>query len=272
MKKIKINIFIIIGFLIISACEDDDYTLTDADIPVVEAYLIPGEPINHVKLSKLIPFLSDDTLGTTEAISNANIKIFTENDTYELLESTDSAGWYYFPDTNMLIIENQEYGIEFTYKEQTVSAQTITPEKPLNFELSQNLFYIQRMEEGDMPTFDVQTCEITWDNPDGSYYYLNIELMDTVIDPVNYMITDTIMQTLTTPVISDVYNITSRNMRYYGTYRVILYKVNEEYAYLYSTTSTTSQSLTDPYTNIENGKGIFTAFNTDTLFFEVKEY
>ena len=47
--------------------------------------------------------------------------------------------------------------------------------------------------------------------------------------------------------------------------------MNEEYAMLYESTSTRSQSLTAPYSNIENGKGIFTAFNTDTLFFELKE-
>ncbi|MCF6242149.1 MAG: DUF4249 domain-containing protein [Bacteroidales bacterium] len=272
MKNTIINILLIITLLSFYACDDNDYIFTEEDFPIVEAYLIPGKPINHVKLSKLIPFLSKDTLSYAEPISNLNIRILLGNNTYELVEKIDSAGWYYFPDTKMLVAENQEYSIELTYNEKRVSARTFTPEKPVNFELSQNLFYIERMEEGDMPTFDVQTCEVTWDNPDGSYYYLNIELMDTVIDPVNYMITDTITQTLTSPVISDVYNITSRNMRYYGTYRVILYKVNEEYAYLYSTTSTTSQSLTDPYTNVENGKGIFTAFNTDTLFFEVKEY
>ncbi len=271
MKNTTIIILISI-LLSFYACEDNNYIITTDEIPVVEAFLVPGKPINHIKLSKLIPFATEGTLSFAVPISNVNIRIFSYKNTYELIENKDSAGWYYFSDTTTCVIENQEYSIEFIYNQKRISARTVTPEKPINFKLSQNLFYIERVEEGDMPTFDIQTCEITWDNPDGSYYYLNIELMDTVIDPVNYMISDTITQMLTTPVISDVYNITSRNMRYYGTYRVILYKVNKEYAYLYSKTSNTSQSLTDPYSNIENGKGIFTAYNADTLFFEVKEY
>lgn len=95
--------------------------------------------------------------------------------------------------------------------------------------------------------------------------------METVIDPISYLTTDTVTQTLSAPSVSDVYNIQSKKIRYYGRYRVVLYKVNEEYANLYESTSTSSQSLTNPYTNIENGKGIFTAFNTDTLFFELRE-
>ena len=128
------------------------------------------------------------------------------------------------------------------------------------------------MVEGSYPNFTNDTYEITWDNEDGSNYYISIDLLETIIDPVSFMFTDTVTQTLSTPSVTDVYNIHSRSLRYYGNYRVVLYKVNEEYANLYESTSTSSQSLTDPYSNIENGKGIFTAFNTDTLFFEVREY
>jgi len=262
----------IAGFLLIfTSCEQDNINV-DTDIPVVEAYLIPGKPINQVKLTKLVPYLSDDTDYEGEEINDAEITIINNGMRYELIPFPGDSGYYYYFDTEMLINENEIYDIEFQYNSKTVSANTLVPEKPTNLKISQDLFLIERMEEGNIPSFVNETYEITWDNEDGSNYYISIDLMETEIDPVSYMITDTVTQTLSTPSVTDVYNIHSRSLRYYGNYRVVLYKVNQEYANLYESTSTSSQSLTDSYTNIENGRGVFTSFNTDTLFFDVEEY
>ena len=272
MKNKAISTIVILGlFSIFISCEQDDIVGVETDIPVVEAFLIPGEPINKIKLTKLIPFLTEEIYSVAEEINDAEIMIINNDAYYKLIPFPGDSGYYYYPDTNMLISENQTYRIEFQYKDKQVSASTITPEKPVNFKISQELFLIERMVEGSYPSFTNETYEITWDNEDGSNYYLSVDLLETVIDPVSYMITDTVTQTLSVPSVTNVYNIHSRSLRYYGNYRVVLYKVNEEYANLYESTSTSSQSLTDPFTNIENGKGIFTAFNTDTLFFEVRE-
>ena len=273
MKNIAISTIVILGFLLIfSSCEQDNNIEVETDIPVVEAFLIPGEPINHVKLTKLIPFLNDGSSSSAEPINDADISIVVRDETFKLQEDISGRGLYFFEDTSVHIVENEEYYIEFLYNNKIISAKTIAPEKPENFIISQNIIYIERIVEGSYPNFDNATYEISWDNLDGSNYYLSIDLMETVIDPVNYRFTDTITQTLNTPTITDIYNINSSSLRYYGNYRVVVYKVNEEYANLYESSSTSSQSLTDPYSNIENGKGIFTAFNTDTLFFEVREY
>jgi len=272
MKKTVTLPLSIYGFLsIFSSCEEDNNISIETDIPVVEAYLIPGEAINHVKLTKLIPYLTDETYSVAEEINDAEITIINDDANYKLIPFPGDSGYYYYPDTNVLVSENQTYSIEFQYKDKLVYASTITPEKPTNFNISQNLFLVERMVEGSYPSFTSDTYEITWDNEDGSNYYISIDLLGTIIDPVSFMFTDTVTQTLSSPAVTDVYNIHSRSLRYYGNYRVVLYKVNEEYANLYESTSTSSQSLTDPFTNIENGKGIFTAFNTDTLFFEVRE-
>jgi len=273
MNNIAISTIAIFGFLsIFTSCEQDDIVSIETDIPVVEAYLIPGEPINQIKLTKLIPFLTDEIYSEAENINDAEITISNNDAYYKLIPFPGDSGCYYYPDTSLIISENESYNIEFQYKNKQVTASTITPEKPQNFKISQDLFLVERMVEGGYPSFNMETYEISWDNLDGSNYYLSIDLLETVIDPVNFMITDTVTQTLSTPSVTDIYNINSKTLRYYGNYRVVLYKVNEEYANLYESTSTSSQSLTDPYSNIENGKGIFTAFNTDTLFFEVREY
>lgn len=45
--------------------------------------------------------------------------------------------------------------------------------------------------------------------------------------------------------------------------------VNDEYVNLYNSLNQDSRELNEPYTNIQNGLGIFTAFNSDTLYLQV---
>jgi len=60
-------------------------------------------------------------------------------------------------------------------------------------------------------------------------------------------------------------------LEYFGTYRVIIFHVLPDYAKLYEQTNSSSQNLTNPSTSIENGYGIFTGLNSDTLYIEVVE-
>jgi len=57
----------------------------------------------------------------------------------------------------------------------------------------------------------------------------------------------------------------------FGTYRVKIYRVNQKYADLYESRNQDSRELNDPNSNIINGLGIFTAFNSDSIFFEIKK-
>jgi len=49
---------------------------------------------------------------------------------------------------------------------------------------------------------------------------------------------------------------------------VSVYRVNQEYADLYEGRRQDSRDLNEPSTNIENGLGVFSAFNSDSTFFE----
>jgi hypothetical protein len=56
---------------------------------------------------------------------------------------------------------------------------------------------------------------------------------------------------------------------YLGTHRIILYRILPDYSALYDVNSNSSQNLTSPDSDIENGLGIFTGINADTLWVEV---
>jgi len=55
----------------------------------------------------------------------------------------------------------------------------------------------------------------------------------------------------------------------YGPYMVKIYKVNQEYADLYESEEQDSRDLNEPPSNIINARGIFSAFASDSVAFEV---
>jgi hypothetical protein len=67
----------------------------------------------------------------------------------------------------------------------------------------------------------------------------------------------------------DEYRITRINVTNLGLHRVNVYRVNQEYADLYRSRNQDSRDLNEPLTNIANGLGVFTAFNSDSVFFRV---
>ena len=74
---------------------------------------------------------------------------------------------------------------------------------------------------------------------------------------------------ITQPTNDNFYSIDIRQLTHYGTHRIVFTSVNDEYVNLYSSLNQDSRELNEPYSNIENGLGIFTAFNSDTLYFQV---
>lgn len=267
----KNKLFIALLIIVITACDKQEEISLDSDIPVLEAYLIPGKMIGNIKLTKLIPYSTEDEDLVLETINDAEIKIIGNNSVYYLVPSVDS-GYYHCPDNSAIIEEDTEYSIEFLYNDKIVTARTLSPSKPNNFAISTSSIYFERVIEGSMPTFSNDTYEITWDNLDDRFYYLTIELIESTPDPINFNMESDPEKMISSPMQTDVYNLTTKMIKYFGTYMVVLYKVNQEYVNLYEDISQNSISMTEPLTNIENGKGIFTSFTTDTLYFEVKEW
>lgn len=111
-----------------------------------------------------------------------------------------------------------------------------------------------------------------WYNPDSAYHVLVFKNDDTApwnIHPnMNSQVNFTINVKKT-----DNYNFYYRTINYLGVYRAILYSVNKEYSdVLTSNANTSSQRLTEPPTNVNNGYGIFTAIQADTIKLTITQY
>jgi hypothetical protein len=71
------------------------------------------------------------------------------------------------------------------------------------------------------------------------------------------------------PTREDSYQINFGELTYWGQYVVKVYRVNQEYANLYENLTQDSRDLNEPPTNIKNGLGIFSAFNSKKVYFRV---
>jgi hypothetical protein len=117
---------------------------------------------------------------------------------------------------------------------------------------------------------DTSAAKITWVNGDNSAYYVTLENVDTTLQQIGTGFPfGRFNRIVSIPTISDEYMISLINVTYYGQYKAKIYRVNQEYVDLFSTRQQDSRDLNEPLSNIVNGLGIFTAFNSDSVFFRV---
>jgi hypothetical protein len=259
MKKIIWMLILI--FPLMNSCKknsSDDYTAK----AIVEAYLTPGKTVSLHLTSEIMYMTSDSAIG----LDNLAPIISCNGQSYQL---TSSGNGYYVSDTTLHIIEGNTYNLEFIYNGVTVSSSTVIPTKPSGFEASGTSIVVQQFDpnSGTMPTFP-EPIELTWDNPNHDYYMIVVRNIESTLVP-----TDTVNANKpafrTQPTQSNTYKIQPMQFKYYGTHNIILYKLNPEYAALYNDNGSNSLNLTSPESNIDNGWGIFTGINADTLQIEV---
>jgi len=263
MYKYNKKLLIFFFLLIIISCKKTETNYSSAK-PVVESYLAPNKLVN-VYITKEILFSSTDTL---QPINNLNVFILCNNVRYELFSSGSGN---YVSDTSLHIIPGNTYTLEFEYNNLIVTASTIIPSKPTGFTESGDSIVVQQFDPNSqtMPTFP-DPIELNWDNSNHDYYIIVVNNIESTLVP-----TDTVNSNKpafrTQPTQSNLYKIQAMQFKYYGTHNVILYKLNSEYAALYNDNGSNSLNLSSPVSNINNGLGIFTGINADTLNIEVAE-
>lgn len=266
-NKIPLLIFLA-GIILIAGCKDKE-NLEFTDSPIIESYLGLGKYFT-LNISRQIPF-SSGVEYSSDDINNLAIKVHY-NDSVFLLTPTGNGKYI---DSSLKVKEGDNYTLSFTYNSKNVTAYTYIPSKPANITQSGVNIYIQRMDStfgGPMGTRP-DPIDITWDNPDESYYLVVVENIEAVLDPIRDFGDNEPPGNMfrKSPSNSSATEIREMDFQYFGTHRVILYHVLPDYAALYETSSASSLNLTNPSISIVNGYGIFTGLNADTLFVEVKE-
>lgn len=284
MKAIS-SLVISLVLLAFWSCEPVAEGLLPNDQPVVEAYLVAGQPFT-VRVTKQIPFAADTT-GEGQPIDGLSITIKSGDQTIPL--KSEGQG-FYISDQKVAAKVGKIYDLAFDYLGQRISASTLIPPKPVHF--NQDRTEVQRTAitgavgpgqggfgPGSLGAQD-PPVHLTWDNPAGEYHFVifdNIE--DNPVSIIN-------IQTSTnngrpqgqrlfnrrirnTPTQADNNDIQAQAFQYFGRHRIVLFRLNPDYAALYKQTSTSTQNISTPPTTITNGLGIFTGLNADTLYVNV---
>ncbi len=240
------------------ACKKDSVSTNDYVRPVVEGFLVPGKSVLvKVYYQKYL----DDTISYGFPITGLKLKISDGSQTIELSES--SSGSYTYADTNF-VAANKSYTLSFDYNNTLVSSKTTVPSKPENFVTSDSLQQVPVFSfGGSSETFVPVT--LSWSNTSSGYYMMvikNTESSRTSLNPRNsssYRDSE-----LTLGQVSS-YQTQPMMFNYLGRHKLILFHINKEYVDALNNNGGSSLNLTDPYTNITNGLGIFTAMQSDTL-------
>jgi hypothetical protein len=258
--SIRLVLPLLAGLLMLSACSKDKLDSKSTSLPVIDSYLIPGQPI-IVKLS------SQKDLADT-AIYGApisGVKVYL-SDGAQKVQLTESVKGTYTYANQAFLVTGKTYSLQFDYLDYSVSASTVMPAKPVNF--SSQYGGITIVSQGPPGGNSTVLNTFTWLNPD-SLNHVMVFKAEAGIPITNFGRTIPFNSQYNTNRTS-LFNVTSAMFSYRGKYQVILFRVNQEYINLLNNDSrSTSQNLTQVPTNIVNGFGIFTAMQADTLAFNV---
>lgn len=246
--------------LILFSCEKIDLQTADPDVAVVESYINPGNEI-QVKIKKQIVFDDPDSEG--EFLAGLVVKI-QHNDLWEeLVYMYDSI----YVLENIIVGAGDVYEMQFEYNDLVITSETTIPNQPEDFQSSSSTIEIPTMGPG---SGEIEKQELTWTNPDLDYHMVVVESVDEDAELIFDTDDDHPPRAFrNAPVQGDEQELSPMSFTYYGRHRVILYRLNPEYAALYEDLGTSSLDLVAPPSNIENGLGIFTGINADTLYVNV---
>lgn len=258
-RHLSILVSVLFWAMFLNACKKDNQDTLSTTLPVIESYLMVGQPIS-VKLYQQKDLTDTAVYGSP--ITGQSLYLSDGTQKYHLTET--AKGTYTYADQNILAT-GKKYTLQFDYNGYTVSATTIMPAKPQNFASQYNGITISGASGPDSQNSVLNV--FTWSNSDSLNHVLAFKGTGTMVPVNSFAVNRPINVELNTNRASQ-YNITSRTLSYLGNYQAILFSVNQEYINLMSTsTRTTSQNLAQVPTNIVNGFGIFTAMQADTLSF-----
>jgi hypothetical protein len=66
------------------------------------------------------------------------------------------------------------------------------------------------------------------------------------------------------PFVDSTYTMLASTITHFGRHDIVLFHVQTDYVLLYQSSGQNSRDLNEPYSNINGGLGMFTAFNSDT--------
>jgi len=263
MYKYISAIFLVFIFTCLTSCLE----VEELDIEnnfVIEAFLYGGEAIDDIKLKTTYPLDASEDL--SEPITNASVILQKDGIAYELEPSADP-GLYNYNGNDLTVNSGDMFQIEVNFNNRIATSQTTIPLPPTGVAID---VATQQLREalGDL------LLTVTWDNPNNDWHYIVVENIENVDDAIFPAQVEEALQNfrfVSEPTQSNSELIIGAGLRHYGTHKVTVYRVNQEYADIFENRTQDSRDLNEPPSNIDNALGIFTGFASESVFFEIVE-
>ncbi len=242
------------------------------DKAVVESYLYANNSPT-VKVSKLIALRSDVSYSSENVDA---LQMTVTDETAERTYTLQPQGDGLYANASLKVTEGHTYTLTLPYNGEQVTATTTIPPKPQGMTLSAAVMEIPQRPNMAMAAnasradSGWEPITVTWDNAAGDYYIIVAECIESSPTSI-YTISDDddIPRPMfrTEPTTAAESQLSMQSFSYYGRHNVILVRMQPEYLLLYKSTGNT---IAEIHANIENGYGIFTGVNADTLQINVK--
>ena len=274
--KNKLFILTLLNIFIFSnSCEDDFSAVPDENLVVVQAYIYAGQPVKDIMLMSTLAL--DDESSIATPIDSAEVTLSRGNEQFKLepvhdydtteIDTTYSLS-YFSPDSNLIVNEGDTFRLEINYMDQIITSETVVPAKPDSFlstvdtlwvpEFNRNIDYIRWIFA------DSNRIRLNWDNPDDLYHYLLMDNVELDPQPLEKQAPPRFKSFISQPFIDTTYTILASNITHFGRHDIVLFHVKTDYVLLYQSSGQNTRDLNEPYSNINGGLGIFSAFNSDT--------
>lgn len=270
----KRHIALGMGALVLVGCENL-FDPGDDNLVVIEAFLFAGEPVQDIRLTSTVPLGADPA--SAPVIDDAVVRLLKDGVTYALTPSGEE-GRYEYTGTDLAIVEGDEFRLEVEYFGRVAWGETVVPGPPLSVAIDGDTLFVPTLGRGGGGGrgggFNLQESQlaVTWDNPTDLLHFVVVEGMDDdaeAIFPEQFQERLRRFRFISEPTIDNFFIVRLLLLEALGPHQAKVYRVNAEYAQLYENRTQDSRDLNEPPSNIRNGLGVFSAFNSSSVTFEV---
>ena len=141
-----ISAIVLLIVLITAACTEDTLFVPESDQVVIRGYLYANEPVTDIQLASTVVLGSEDSVGPP--ISDADVKLIKDGNTYQLEPTPGREGYYHYPGTDLSVNTGDNFRIEVIHYGKLASAETIVPPAPVGVEMTLDELLVQDFSMG----------------------------------------------------------------------------------------------------------------------------
>ncbi len=249
-----------------------------SDQVVIEAFLFAGEPVQNIRLTATVPLGEDPTSAPT--IDDATVRLIKEGVTYALT-SAGQDGRYEYLGADRVVAEGDEFRLEVEYFGRVAWGETVVPAPPAGVAIDADTLFAPNLEFGGGGRRggggggfnpDESQVAVAWDNPGNLLHFVVVEgLEDNAeqIVPEQFLERIGRFRFISEPTLDNFFILRLLLLETLGRHQAKVYRVNGEYNQLFENRTQDSRDLNEPPSNIRDGLGVFSAFNSVSAPFQV---